>query len=127
MAGKVYRSAMGKQVDMSILRAKNEKERAVGNMNVNARGDVIDSNNQIINDNNNRINVMYQKTMNSDAVARAKAKQEQSQRQKLTQEQQIAQEQNTKSKSRAKKTPEPDLSEDEANQFNEFNEPNPKK
>ena len=40
-----YRSAQGKMVDMSVLAAKNEKVRAVGNMNVNARGDVIDENN----------------------------------------------------------------------------------
>jgi len=124
MANRLYRSAMGKQVDMSILRAKNEKERAVGNMNINARGDIIDSNNQVINDNNNRINVMYQKTMNNDAVARAKAKQEQ--RQQSLQEQTMA-EPPIKSKSRAKKAPEPDLSQDELNEFNEFNEPNPKK
>jgi regulator of RNase E activity RraA len=117
---------MGKQVDMSILRAKNEKERAVGNMNVNARGDIIDSNNDIITDKNNRINVMYQKTMNSDAVARAKAKQEEQQRQKIAQEQMIN-EQASKTKSRSKKTPEPDLSKEEIDEFNEFNEPNPKK
>jgi len=126
MSNRLYRSAMGKQVDMSILRAKNEKERAVGNMNVNARGDIIDSNNDIITDKNNRINVMYQKTMNSDAVARAKAKQEEQQRQKIAQEQMIN-EQASKTKSRSKKTPEPDLSKEEIDEFNEFNEPNPKK
>ena len=47
-----HRSAMGKEVDMSALRQRNEKTRAVGNMNVNARGDIIDSNGQVINDNN---------------------------------------------------------------------------
>ena len=36
-----YRTAMGKSVDMAALTAKNEKTRAVGNMKVNARGDVI--------------------------------------------------------------------------------------
>ena len=33
-------------VDMGALRLKNEKERAVGNMNVNARGDAVDDKNQ---------------------------------------------------------------------------------
>lgn len=127
MSNRLYRSAMGKQVDMGALRAKNERERAVGNMNVNARGDIIDSNNQIINDNNNRINVMYQKTMNSEAVARAKAKQEESLRQKQLQEQSAAQSQTAKNKTKSKKNLESDISESELNEFNEFNEPNPKK
>ena len=42
MTKDVYKSARGKPVDMGALRLKNEKERAVGNMKVNARGDVID-------------------------------------------------------------------------------------
>jgi len=55
-------TAMGKSVDMAAIRAKNERTRAVGNMNVNARGDIIDSNNQVINDNTKRVNTMYQRT-----------------------------------------------------------------
>jgi hypothetical protein len=55
-------TAMGKSVDMAAIRAKNETTRAVGNMNVNARGDIIDSNNQVINDNAKRVNRMYQRT-----------------------------------------------------------------
>jgi len=35
-------------VDMGALRLKNEKERAVGNMKVNARGDAVDDKNQPI-------------------------------------------------------------------------------
>ena len=41
MTKEIYKSARGKAVDMGALRLKNEKERAVGNMKVNARGDVI--------------------------------------------------------------------------------------
>ena len=63
-----YNTAMGRQLDMSALAAKNEKVRAVGNMNVNARGDVLDSHNQIINDGNQRINRVYQKTVNNRAM-----------------------------------------------------------
>ena len=58
----MHKSAMGRSVDMAALRAKNDRVRAVGNMNVNARGDVIDSNNEIINDNNKRVNEYYMKS-----------------------------------------------------------------
>lgn len=59
----VYRSAMGKPVDMSSLSTKNEKIRAVGNMNVNARGDILDSNNRVIKDNTKRVKGSYSKTV----------------------------------------------------------------
>ena len=36
---KTYRTANGKQVNMDVLLSANEKEIAVGNMGVNARGD----------------------------------------------------------------------------------------
>lgn len=62
----VYRSATGRAVDMSQLAAKHEKVRAVGNMNVNARGDVIDSNNKIIKDNTKRVKNNYNKTVNKN-------------------------------------------------------------
>ena len=58
----MHRSANGKMVDMNSLRTKNEHVRAVGNMNVNARGDILDGNNRVINDNNKRMNAMYNKT-----------------------------------------------------------------
>ena len=48
MAGNVYRTANGKMLDMRALALKNETTRAVGNMKVNARGDMIDDSNQII-------------------------------------------------------------------------------
>ena len=71
----VYRTAQGKMIDMSSLATKNEKVRAVGNMNVNARGDTLDSNNQVINDNTKRAAASYQKTVqervNNPAPARA--------------------------------------------------------
>jgi hypothetical protein len=49
------RTALGKTIDISILATQNEKTRAVGNMGVNARGDVINSNNQIIRDRTARV------------------------------------------------------------------------
>jgi len=42
MTNKTYRSAQGKTVDLGALMLQNETVRAVGNMNVNARGDRID-------------------------------------------------------------------------------------
>lgn len=56
----VYRSAQGKAIDMSQIVAKNEKVRAVGNMNVNARGDILDSHNRVIKDNTKRVKAQYQ-------------------------------------------------------------------
>ena len=48
MTRKVYRTAQGKMVDLGALQLKNENVRAVGNMGVNARGDLLDSMNRPI-------------------------------------------------------------------------------
>lgn len=48
MTSKVYRTAQGKSIDLGTIMLKNEHVRAVGNMNVNARGDKLDSNNHVI-------------------------------------------------------------------------------
>jgi hypothetical protein len=58
-----FRSAIGKEVDMAALASKHENVRAAGNMGVNARGDLIDSKNQVIMDNNQRIGSVYNKTI----------------------------------------------------------------
>lgn len=57
------RTANGKLIDINALAAKHERTRAVGNMNVNARGDIVDSHNKIINDSSKRVSSMYKKTM----------------------------------------------------------------
>lgn len=44
---KTVRTARGKTIDMSALAAKHENERAVSNVPVNARGDIIDSRGEI--------------------------------------------------------------------------------
>lgn len=46
--GKVYRSFQGKEVDMERLMSQNETMPAVGNVRVNARGDELGPNGQII-------------------------------------------------------------------------------
>lgn len=43
MTRKIYRTAQGKMVDLGALQLKNEDVRAVGNMSVNARGDLLDA------------------------------------------------------------------------------------
>jgi hypothetical protein len=55
MTNKVYRTAMGKAVDIGALLLQNENVRAVGNMGVNARGDVVDSHNRVIDSKNRQI------------------------------------------------------------------------
>jgi hypothetical protein len=61
MTQKVYRSAQGKLVDLGALQLQNEHVRAVGNMNVNARGDRLDSNNQSIQSRTNQVSKQYQR------------------------------------------------------------------
>lgn len=55
MTRNVYRTAQGKLVDMGALMLQNEGTRAVGNMNVNARGDVVDSDNKVIDKKNHQV------------------------------------------------------------------------
>jgi hypothetical protein len=45
---KIYKSMQGKQVDMDLLRQKNELTPAVGNAKVNARGDELGPGGKII-------------------------------------------------------------------------------
>lgn len=48
MTTKIYTTAQGKSIDLGTIALKNEHVRAVGNMNVNARGDILDSAKNII-------------------------------------------------------------------------------
>ena len=45
---RMYRTMQGRMVDIEKLRAANEEVRAVGNMNVNARGDVLGPGGQVV-------------------------------------------------------------------------------
>lgn len=45
---KVYRTMLGKEIDMDALAARNETMPAIGNIKVNARGDELGPNGQII-------------------------------------------------------------------------------
>ena len=58
-----YRTAMGKTIDMAALAAKNEHVRAVGNMRVNARGDLLDDSGNVVKTATDRVNDRYSKTV----------------------------------------------------------------
>jgi hypothetical protein len=60
----IHRTAMGKSVDMSALSGQHEKTRAVSNLNMNARGDIVDSHNQIVQDSTRRVKASYDATVN---------------------------------------------------------------
>jgi glycine cleavage system H lipoate-binding protein len=61
MTQKVYKTAQGKSVDMGRLMVQNEKTRAVGNMKVNARGDMVDDMNNIVSTKPQQVNKQYNK------------------------------------------------------------------
>ena len=67
MATKVYKSAMGRVVDMGTLMLENEHTRAVGNMNVNARGDLLDSGNRVVETKNRQVAKHYQRQVAAPA------------------------------------------------------------
>lgn len=58
---KTYRTANGKTVDLQSLILKNEEVRAVGNMSVNARGDVISPENKKVASRSEQVNKQYRK------------------------------------------------------------------
>lgn len=62
----VYRTALGKQIDIDKIRLLNEDTVAIGNMRVNARGDSIDHTGQVIESKDERvINSKQNKTYNT--------------------------------------------------------------
>ena len=69
----IYRTAQGRPLDMASLAAKNEKTRAVGNMNVNARGDTIDSHGKIIVPVTRKVGNRYNNTVANPEANRARS------------------------------------------------------
>lgn len=64
MTRKVYRTAQGKMIDLGALQLQNETVRAVGNMGVNARGDLVDNKNRPISSKNQQVARQYNKQTN---------------------------------------------------------------
>lgn len=53
---------------MSVLAKMHEKTRAVGNMNINARGDILNNRNEVINDTTNRVKSQYRNIVNQQPI-----------------------------------------------------------
>ena len=88
MAQKIYKSAMGRVVDIGALMLENENVRAVGNMNVNARGDTLDSADRVIESKPKQVQKHYQKqSTNTSAMppttSTAVAKKQQAEKAKI--------------------------------------------
>lgn len=81
MTNKVYKSAQGKMVDLGTIILKNEHVRAVGNMKVNARGDKLDSLNQVVDTRTERIQRRNERTSVNSIVPQSNANQAKSQSQ----------------------------------------------
>jgi len=65
---KTYRTANGGKVDLGALILSNENTRAAGNMGVNARGDKVNSNNEVIETRNEQIQRTYDMAVNNQPV-----------------------------------------------------------
>ena len=71
---RMYRSVQGRMIDIEKLRAANESVQAVGNMNVNARGDVLGAGGKIVTKKEQVIKKYYEqpKGMVSDTPIKGK-------------------------------------------------------
>lgn len=65
---KQHRSAQGKVIDMTALMTKNERVRAVGNMKVNARGDIIDDHGKVVVPVTQKVGAAYQATVGNKSA-----------------------------------------------------------
>lgn len=61
MTRKIYRTAQGRQIDLGSLQLQYENIRAVGNMGVNSRGDLLDADNRPISTRNQQVAKQYQR------------------------------------------------------------------
>jgi len=64
MNRRIYTTARGKKIDLGDVVLKNEDVRAVGNMPVNARGDIVDSKNKTVVPRNRAVAKHYQRQTN---------------------------------------------------------------
>lgn len=72
MTNKTYRTAQGKTVDLGALILQNETVRAVGNMNVNARGDRIDEHGNAIATRSEQVNRNINRTVTNVRSSQSK-------------------------------------------------------
>lgn len=80
MTKKIYKTAQGRTVDLGALMLQNEQVRAVGNMQVNARGDKIDNQGGTVISRNRQASQKYsaqsQDTIDQQAARERAAKEE---------------------------------------------------
>lgn len=69
---KMYRSALGKPIDMDQLRLNNEDVIAVGNMKVNARGDELGPGGEVLRSRNEVMNEYYKLNTPSVGISQKK-------------------------------------------------------
>jgi len=62
MTNKIYKTAQGQSIDLGAIILKNEHVRAVGNMNVNARGDRLDGAGQVVDQKNKQVSRQHERT-----------------------------------------------------------------
>ena len=62
MTKQVYQTAQGQSIDLGAIVLKNEHVRAVGNMNVNARGDRIDNDNRVVDERSQQVQRQTERT-----------------------------------------------------------------
>lgn len=67
MTQKTYRTAQGKVVDLGAMMVQNETVRAVGNMSVNARGDIIDNQDRVLATRGEQVNRNLNRQTNANA------------------------------------------------------------
>jgi hypothetical protein len=65
MTKKIYRTAQGKVVDLGSIILQNENTRAVGNMGVNARGDIVDSRNKSVKSRTQQVSRQYNRQISN--------------------------------------------------------------
>ena len=66
MTRKVYRTAQGRMIDLGALQLQNEHVRAVGNMGVNARGDLVDADNRTVRSRNDEVKRQYHRQLSNN-------------------------------------------------------------
>lgn len=67
MTQKTYRTAQGRIVDIGAMIVQNETVRAVGNMSVNARGDIIDSQDRVLATRGEQVNRQLNRQTNANS------------------------------------------------------------
>jgi hypothetical protein len=63
---RTYKTARGRSIDFTVLRLRNESEVAVGNMQVNARGDRVDGQGKVIQTRNEMAEGYYKQNIPQD-------------------------------------------------------------